>query len=604
MKSRSLGLFLPVSLAVFGAATLVTGAADAQQLRYTTTQPGNVIAAGNTLGLSKQLGLNGPGTEDAIGTFSTLVPGSVDVTPPNPTNPWFEGTTNDWHANGSTANLVIPSEGEILYAELVWGGSFQYGDENVSADLDTPITLSAEGDSIVVDPDPATDVTVNQSGSFPIRYYMRSADVTSFVAAHLSAEYSAEGIPATQSAISNNTNAAGWTLVIAYRYDGEPIRNMSVFVGGLFVDEDTTVDYPVDGFCAPPSEPIEGTIAIATLEGDSQRVGDQIAIGETVADPTFVPLSGPNNPVNNFFCSQINGPDGLLDTTGTFGDRNSPLGSTGNGARQGWDVTHIGLSSDDGHLVPNQTSAVLRTQTNDDSYMPVLAGIAIDVNAPKFLYDSSTTAVDKDSVTVGDQFVLTAKLVNEGSAPANDVAFTIAIPSGIQLVSFTTNGQAGDINQDTVTLPMLGTGVAMGDIDTGDGRTVVATFEVAGPQTEDISLRPIWKYGYKVCINDSTTNEEFKGTTVVVDYVDQMNTGGGNQGGGNAGGGDTGGAGNSGNNGGSGGGNDGLTAIPEGNGLLRCAFDARDASTGGGALAALAVLGLATSRRRRRSAQG
>ena len=50
-------------------------------LRFETTQPGNVIATGNTLGLSKQAGLNGPGTQDAIGTFITLDTASVDDTP-------------------------------------------------------------------------------------------------------------------------------------------------------------------------------------------------------------------------------------------------------------------------------------------------------------------------------------------------------------------------------------------------------------------------------------------------------------------------------------------------------------------------------------------
>ncbi|NUP05213.1 MAG: hypothetical protein HOW73_04030 [Polyangiaceae bacterium] len=593
-----------------GAALALTGAlcggattAFAQELRFSTTQPGNVIAAGNTLGLAKQLGLNGPGTEDSIGTFSTLVPGSVDDFPLNPGNPWFEGTTNDWHDNGSTAILEIPNEAQILYAEVVWGGSFQYGDENVLADLNSSITLSAGGDSITVDPDPTTAVTVNVAGTFPIRYYMRSADVSAFVANHPGGEFAVEGVPATQSAISNTTNAAGWTLVLAYRYDGEPIRNMSVFVGGLFVDEDTTVDYAVDGFCAPPSEPIEGTIAIATLEGDSDRTGDQLAIGETIADPTFVTLDGPNNPENNFFCSQINGPDGLLDTTGTFGDRNHTPGSNTSGGRQGWDVTHLELTSDAGHLVPDQTSAVLRTQTNDDSYMPVLAGIAIDVNAPKFLYDNSTTSVDKDSVGIGDTFTLDVRLLNEGSAPANDLVFTLDLPAGIALNAFETNGAPGDINGAMVTLPMLGTGVPMGDLSSNEDVTVSATFEVTAAQADDIDLRPVWGYEYRICVNDQPTNEVFNASVVSVEYDDTTNEGGGGQGGSGTGGsmGD-GGAGNQGNQGGAGGGSDdsGFVAIPEGGGFFRCTANGAGESSGTGAwLVFASALALGVSRRRR-----
>ncbi len=587
--SRRRGAGLLVSLAVLGG---LRGSAAAQDLRYSTTQPGNVIATGNTLGLAKQLGLNGPGVEDSIGTFTSLDSASVDLFPDNPLNPWFAGTTSDWHMNGSDAFLDLPAEAEVLYAELVWGGSFQYGDENVLADLDSTVTLGFGADTLTVSPNAATAVTVNIAGSFPIRYYMRSAEVTNFVQTHLDGFYSVSGVPGTQSALSNTTNAAGWTLILAYRYDGEPIRNMSVFVGGLFVDENTTVDYPVDGFCAPPSAPIEGTIAIATIEGDADRVGDQLAIGETVGDPTFVNLSGPNNPVDNFFCSQLNDPSGNLDTNGTFGDLNHAPGSNVSGGRQGWDVTHVALSSDDGHLVPDQTSAVLRTQTLDDSYMPVLAGIAIDVNAPKFLYDQSTTMVDKDTVALGEEFTLTVKLVNEGSAPANGVAFNLALPSGIDLSSFSTNGQPGDISGGTVVLGDLASGVDMGDIAPNDERTVVATFEVAAAQPNDILLQPIWTYDYQVCINDPATPEQFKATAVTIDFD------GGTGGAGGAGGGSDGGAGGAGGgNGGAGNSDDGGNAFPEGGGFIRCSSDG--SAPGGGAWMLIGLIGLAGLARRR-----
>lgn len=566
--------------------------AQAQELRFSTTQPGNVVAAGNTLGLSHQFTANGPGTEDSVGTFITLDTASTDATPPNLGNPWFGGTTGAWQSNGSSATLELPVEAEILYAELVWGGSFAYGDENVLADLGSSVTLGFGADTQSVTPSNDTAVTINEQGSFPLRYYMRSGDVTDFVQAHKGGTYSAEGVPATQSILSNTSNAAGWTLIVAYRYDNEPIRNMTVFVGGVMVDEDVTVDYPVDGFCAPPTTPIEGTIAIATLEGDADREGDLLAIGETVADPTFVPLSGPNNPVDNFFCSQINGPDGLLDTSGTFGDRNHMLGTNVSGGRQGWDVTNVTLSSDDGHLVPNQTSAVLRTQTLSDSYMPVLAGIAIEVNAPKFQYDQSTTAVAPDEAAFGEQFTLTVKLVNEGSAPANNVEFTLDLPAGIGLSTFSTNGVDGNIDGAPVPEADLATGVAMGTVAPGDERTVEAVFEVTSNTASSIVLKPVWTYDYQICVNDTPTEEVFNAAAVNVDL-----TGGGEGGAGGAGGssGD-GGAGAAGGAGGAGA-SDGGDAYPEGGGFISCS--ASHENDGGFIGLSLVGLGLVLARRRR-----
>lgn len=575
------------TLGALGAGVCLSSPASAQVLRFETTQPGNVIATGNTLGLAKQASANGPGVADAIGTFITLDTTSVDDVPANPGNPWPEGTTSAWQENGSAATLTIPVEGSVLYAELVWGGSFAYGTEDVTANLNDPVTLRFGADETTVTPTNLTAVTENfQSISgFQVRYYMRSADVTDFVQAHLSGSYATLGVPGTQDTAINSTSAAGWTLIVAYRYDGDPIRNMGVFVGGKFVDEFTTLDYTVDGFCAPPSTPFEGTIAISTIEGDANRDGDFISIGESAGDPTFVTLSGPNNPADNFFCSQLNGPTGQLDMTGTFGDLNhdAQAGSNVAGGRQGWDVTHVALSSEDGHLVTNQTSAVLRTETLDDSYMPVLAGIAIDVNAPQFGYDQSTTVVDKTTVTLGDTFTVTVKAVNEGFAPAENVRFTLPLEAGLTLVDFSTDGAAGDVGGNMVTVP---TNVPMGEIAPGETRTVAVTIEVSQPQPDDIVIAPVWDYEYVMCSGDAPIIESFKAQVQGVDYVEEPTMGQGGAGGGQASG--AGGAGGDGEGGG-----DGFDAVPQGGGLCTCTAPRASADRSAAwALALLAALGL------------
>lgn len=579
--------------------------ASAQALRYSTTAPGNVIAVGNTLGLSKESGLNGPGVADSIGTFLTLDTQSVDADAPLGSLPWPAGTTSDWTQNGSAAELTLPNESQVLYAELVWGGSHEYG-EDVSAFLDEPVMLSFGNDSILVTPDVATATTVEQTGTFTIRYYMRSAEVTSFVSQHGSGVYAVEGVPATQASGFNTVNAAGWSIILAYRFDSEPIRNLSVFAGDTaFVDENTTVDYAVSGFCAPPAGEILGTIAIATLEGDSNRVGDQLAIGQTIAS-SFVNLSGPNNPANNFFCSQINGPDGQLDTSGTFGMMNHTPGSNAAGARQGWDLTNVQLSSAAGQLAPGQTSAVLRTQTLDDSYLPVLAGIAIDVNAPTFLYQASSTEVDVNQVAIGDSFTVTATLLNEGTATANGVELALDVPGGISLTDFTTDGQPGDVGGGAVALADLGSGVTMGDLSPGEERVVTITLRVDAAQANTIFLQPVWQYSYTQCAGLPAT-ESFSGEVAVLGYVPETGTGGGGQGGGpgsttSTGGGSTTstastGSGEMGGAGGEGGGAD--TRVEADGCDCLMAGDRRSSSTG--VFAALALAASVAARRRRRA---
>ncbi len=500
-----------LSLALAALSSFVLTTVEAQELRFTTTEPGNIVSTGNTLGLAKDTGLNGPGIRDSIGTFLTLG-GGTDNNPLNAANPWPAGTTNDWTQNGSEAELSLPVESTVLYAELLWGGSYQYV-EDVSAFLDDDVTLTAGGSSITVSPDALTAVTESGTANtgFAIRYYMRSADVTSFVANALSGTYSVSGVPATQTTSINSLSAAGWTLVVAYRDQGESTRNLSVFVGGSFVDEDSQVDYGVSGFCAPPNGLVEGTAVVSAIEGDANLTGDQFLIAPSVAGP-FVNLSAPNNPSNNFFCSQLNDADGQLDTSGTFGSANHDAAAGLNviGARQGWDVTTVPLSSAAGQLQNGQTAAVLRTITTGDSYMPTLAAFAIDVNSPDFGGGGTTVSSAPTEVTLGDTFTVTATLDNDGEVPAQDVTFQLQLPVGVSLVSFATDGIPGDINGTTVTGATLASGVDEGDLAANGARVVTLVLSVdSEPIGSTIAGSPIWSYAFEVCQNGALYDQTF-----------------------------------------------------------------------------------------------
>ncbi len=497
----------------------------AGELRYSTTAPGRVVAIGNTLGLAKFLNTNGPGGEDSIGTFVTLENLSDD-TPANAGNPWFAGTTHDWHHNGSAAYLelragteVQPSE--VLYAELLWGGSYNYATEDVTAELGTPVTLASDGASIAVSPDAATALTVAETSltGFAVNYYLRSAVVTDFVRAHRSGSYEVRGVPATQVENINSLNAAGWTMVVVVRDDAEPLRNLTVFVGGSFVDEDTQQDYAVSGFCAPPSGEIHGKVALSAIEGDAELTGDQLQIAPTVAD-AFVPLEGPNNPANNFFCGQINDADGVLDTTGTFGTRNHDAvgGATVSGARQGWDVTSIELSSTEGQLVADQRAAVLRTITTGDSFVPTLAAFQIDVNAPNLT--TSSLSSSESAVEIGDVFTVTSTARNTGAADATELRFQLALPTGLALESISSDGTSGDLAGGAVNAAALGTGIDEGTLAPGATRTVVVTVRVTGaPSGGSFFLRPVWHFGYVTCAGSSTTATETYSHSDSVDFV-------------------------------------------------------------------------------------
>jgi len=351
---------------------------NAAVMRYQSIDHGDVSIAGNTLGLSKATDINSPGTRDSIGTFITTNLASSDTTPLS-TPSWFAGTTNSWFWNASTAFLSLPAGSFILYAELVWGGSTKYV-EDVTASLDVSVHLDGpSGTCGSVSPDPATAVTISDfNGIFTANYYMRSADVTACISAQGAGMYTVAGVPATQHKWTNNLNAAGWTLLVAYRNATDPLRNLTVFVDGTLVDESRQSSISITGLETPGSGGVGGHLVVAALEGDASSGGDQLRIRP--AGGAYVTLSGSNNPASNFFASQINDASGNLDTSGSFGSSNHNAGSGTNitGGRQGFDITGVILSSDAGHFENNQVSADVEVRTSGDTLVTYAFGLAVD----------------------------------------------------------------------------------------------------------------------------------------------------------------------------------------------------------------------------------
>jgi uncharacterized repeat protein (TIGR01451 family) len=519
-------IFWVASIAVAMIATPV----HSQVLRYADTSQGALAITGNTLGLSKATDRNGPGTRDAIGTFISLVPGAVDDSPVNADNPWPVGTTEAWRQNGSRARLDLPNGAAIRYAELVWAGSYQYGAEDVSGQLDTPITLEAGGASMLVTPVEATAQTLDgdaNNGQFPVRYYMRSAPVTSFVRTHQGGEYRVSGVPGTQDEAINSLNAAGWNLIVVFEHEDEPARNLSVFLGGSFVDENSRQDYRVGGFCTPPSGPVNGRLVISAVEGDANLDGDELLIADPaqvdlIGPLAFESVSGPNNPASNFFASQVNGDDGELDERGSFGqfNHNARTATNVSGGRQGWDLTNVPLTGGLlGQLDNGQTEAVVRATGVGDSYYPMMVAFQIDVNAPEFVL-SSSSEVSTNVAAQGETVTYTVRFDNQGRADADDVVMQMPLPAGMEVTRFRLDGRDGDVMGNDVDTADLTSGVAVGDVALGDAVIATIDVEITGlpeaPAPAEFRTQATWNYSYVSCQGTPAVDGDERSAELVV----------------------------------------------------------------------------------------
>ena len=389
------------------AALALPALAQAQEVerRYSDTIQGDMVLTGNAIGLSFSRNYNCAGTSDGIGTFMSMDPTSHDDTPVCASGtPWPGNTTHDWTRNGSSAVLDIPDGAEIVHAELVWSAAFQdtadaahSADESVEDYSGNAIIFKAEdnGKSLKVKPTFSKKIVsaLSDSNSYQVYYYINSADITSFVKNNKAGLYSANGIPAVQNEYMSGVNGGGWTLAVVYSTRDAQMRNISLFVGGKFVQELKTLDYEVSGFCTPSSGDLAGKIFVSALEGDARSdtnyIGDSLQLAPTASDP-FVALKGVNNAVNNFFASQINGSDGALDTRGLFGDVNHKIsvatgeGTMVKGARQGWDITTLDMQTQSVNPLKNaQKSATVRISSGKDSLLPTLIGFQVDIHAPR-----------------------------------------------------------------------------------------------------------------------------------------------------------------------------------------------------------------------------
>ena len=392
--------------------------------RYSAIKNGGIVFTGNTLGLSKAANAASPGVLGSIGAFISL-----DTSLQVSTFP--AGTTLDYTKNGSAAVLNLPAGSTVLYAELVWGGLFRSSANDISALLDNPVEFITPLGSNSIAPDVSTKQNFNiTEEGVTLGFYVRTANVTTLVKNAMNGTYSTGKVPALIEAIdarTSETNHAGWTLAVVYENASLPLRDLTVWSGGVVVSPSVgSTDITLTDFITPDSLPVTGKLFVSAQEGDAVLENDRLLFGQDTASLT--PLSGPNNPVDNFFASQINDENGALDTSGTFGTRNAnaAAGTNTSGCRQGWDITAVSS-----RLSAGQTAAAVRFETDGDLYVPNCLALQIDSKGASLQVKKS---VDKTYAEVGEEIGYTLDIANTGSIEAETVVVGDLLPNDATLV--------------------------------------------------------------------------------------------------------------------------------------------------------------------------
>lgn len=403
--------------------------------RFSTVDKALLIATGNSLVI--------------CGDSSAPFINTSDLTKPDGT------PTREWQLAGSTATLSLLPSSTILYAELVWYSTVFSHIPN-SLDLrsiqDNPITLTTPQGTYQISPQYMDSYT--GSSTTVDRY--RAADVTTYVQAALSGNYTVSAVPISVPPTGLSNSRAGWTLTVAYRNNSFTPQKI-LYASGIFA---TTPDTPFQGTftgftTSSDATLLKGYIMMTCANGgplagqDAVYAGPSFAglrnLGNPVTSPNANPGTAPNNPSNNFFAGIINVADplstsnSLLNITGTNGTHNNdgfiPMQALN--ARNKWDITNIDISNT---LTTNQSLIALQitSESTGDGIQLLTLGSQVAAKAPNIIATLTSYDNDGDSefnVEVNESLVYSVQIRNDGDMAANNVTISADLDTATSFVT-------------------------------------------------------------------------------------------------------------------------------------------------------------------------
>jgi hypothetical protein len=203
--------------------------------------------------------------------------------------------------NSSRATVALPAGAEVAYARLYWGGNLRAGEQKPPRDNGRVLFAEPGGRYKEV----LADTVVGHRVARDADAYQASADVTPLVRSSGAGAYT---VAQVNVAMGHSAAGAwgGWTLVVAYEKESEPLRHLAVWdgFGPLGPGDDQVVrmhdlDFPAGA---------AGRVGLVAYDGDRGRTGDSLTVSDGWGLP--VPLGDGANPRDDVLNSTIGEADG------------------------------------------------------------------------------------------------------------------------------------------------------------------------------------------------------------------------------------------------------------------------------------------------------
>ncbi|MCI0570765.1 MAG: DUF3344 domain-containing protein [Myxococcaceae bacterium] len=445
-------------------------------LRHQVDQRGDFVLIGNTLSQDCASSILAPleGTVGSCGNRTGDSSGDAFWTTDGTT---AQADVSVGRGNASSqAMLSLPAGAVVTYARLYWAGTRKTSELNAGTTPDTDAVLGRAG---TFSASVTADVSHGLSASNDY-VYESSADVTELVLQHGPGAYRVSGVDTVEFRnLDHESVIAGWALVVFYRLDGVPLRNLTLFDGLDGVRDGVPANASLSGFLVPVAG-YSAKLGVVAYEGDHAWSGDALVFNGTA-------LTDSANPGNNFF-------NGSRSTLGSAVSLAGDLPRTTGGAASltGLDLDVVDITA---RVSGGQTSATFSATSSRDIYYLGAFVTSISTQRPDFTHTRKTVRnLTRTNGTFlgGDVLEYTVTTTNGGDDTGIDVVMTDPlsplvdyVPGSLQVSAGPNSGaktdDSGDDQGEYVTgahtlQVRLGTGadaVQGGTLAPGEGSTVV-----------------------------------------------------------------------------------------------------------------------------------
>ncbi|HEX8140511.1 MAG TPA: isopeptide-forming domain-containing fimbrial protein [Pyrinomonadaceae bacterium] len=329
------------------------------------------------------------------------------------TTDFIDADSDNSTGNSSSATLSLPAGSTVLWAGLYWGARSTTGTRSQlkfkAANSGFYSTLNAtQLDSTAAAPSA-------YQGFVEVTTQVQTAGNGTYWAADITADNGQDG----------TGYYAGWSLVVVYQNNNQPLRNLTVFDGFASVSNGNNVTTTATGLLTPASGTFNAYVGTVTYEGDQGITGDSFQVTNTTTNLTTT-ISDALNPATNFFNSSIS----ALGTriTAKNPDYVNQLG---------FDIDTVSVANANTALGNSATSVRLTFNSTGDLYFPGVLAFAVDVFRPQVEGNITKTVTDLNggSVNPGDELEYTINVSNTGNDGATSSVVTDPIPANTTYVA-------------------------------------------------------------------------------------------------------------------------------------------------------------------------